>query len=434
MNYRPRPRSHDEAHAELLARLDADAPRRARLPTVADAGGSVVALRRVSGGVPTELSRDDREQLLADALAGKLVSLDVEAVTFIQRDTPNRNLVRFKAGVLQKLAPSFAGMPVLRDHEQHDTTARGGTIIESKLEDHPTEAGAKQIRQVLRLTAPWAVEMALRGLMDQFSIGWHSSGGTVCSVCGEPMTALWFWLIADCDHELGAEYDGQVCQLEYTDAVGIEVSAVSVPAVLGTHVEDIRAQLAAARLSAGPAAKGQRKEPAMKSFALIAAICGLAADAPEADVVAGVERLKTERDGARAALKDAQGELSAAQANLAEVEKTARETRRDGLLLRALKEGRYAKGSRSEAHAQKLAERGDLDGLEAFIEDLEPGAAVPVGELRSAGGDPTPKSRDVLELTAEDKEAAARMGVTPEKYLELKRDALASLGKKPAAE
>ncbi len=397
---------------------------RLNIPTVAElAGGDVTVLRRATGGTPTELSREEREQLIADARAGKLVSVQVEAVTFVQRETPNRNLVRFSAGALRSMAPSFAGMPVLRDHAQEDSLARGGRVVESKLEDRAD--GAKQIRMMLELTAPWAVEMALRGLMDRFSIGWHSTGDTVCSVCQEPMTRFWMFTFGECDHQLGESYDGNICQLEFTEAEGVEVSAVSVPAVLGTGVQDIRAQLSAAR-SARPASLGHHKEPPMsKSFPLILAALSLSADAGEVEIVSAIEALTTDRDGARAKAKDAGEQLAAAHAELATVQQTAKDTRIKAALARGLDEGRFLPSSRTEAHAQKLAARGDVEGLEAFVEDLEPGLAAPIRKaLASGGSDPSPRLGDAL--TDEDKAAARRMKVSDEEFLKQKRAAFAT--------
>jgi hypothetical protein len=399
---------------------------RLALATVADAFAGMVTLRRASGGASSDLTTAEREQLIADAREGKLVTVLVDAVTFIQRDKPNRNFVRFSAGALKSLAPSFAGMPVLRDHEQGDAMARAGRIVESKLVDSATEDGAKQIAMTLELTAPWAVEMALRGLMDRFSIGWHSVGDTQCSICGEAMTHGWFFTYTDCEHEIGEAYDGQVCQLEYTDGVGVEVSAVSVPAVVGTGIEDIRAQLSAAR-AAGPAGLG-RRENRMKTFGTLLAVLGLSADADEAAAVTAAEKLKTERDGAKAAAKDASDQLAAATKELTELRAAGKQARIDAALARGLSEGRYLPNGKTEEHLKKLAAAGKLELLEAELADLEPGRAAPIRQpLKSETKDPKPRALELGDLTDEDKAAAARMGVTHEKYLALKREAFPQL-------
>jgi hypothetical protein len=111
--------------------------------TTASTVGDILRISRK--GDPSSLSPEDRAQILADAVAGRDVRLVFDAVTYIQRDTPNRRFVRFKAGALVKLAASFAGsaatgdrggVPFLRDHEQDNALARGGTVLESKLVDH----------------------------------------------------------------------------------------------------------------------------------------------------------------------------------------------------------------------------------------------------------------------------------------------------------
>lgn len=389
---------------------------------MADVGGQVIALRRATSGAPTDLTKDDREQLIAAAREGKLVSVLMEAVTFIQRVAPNRNFTRFTPGALQRMAPSFAGMPVLRDHMQEDSTSRAGRIVESKLED--AGDGSKQIRMTLELTAPWAVELALRGLIDRFSIGWHPTGPTECSVCGGEM--YWFWCTTG-DHLLGDAYDGQVCQLVYTSAEGVEVSAVSVPAVTGTGVDDIRAQLAAAR-AAGPAVLG-RKGNRMKtlSIATIAAVIGLGADVDEPAILAGVEKLKTDRDGALAALAETKETLSGVRAELDELKSTGKTQRMDAALASGLDQGKYLPGGKVEAHLKKLAAKGDEEGVIAYLGDIDPGTAAPIGVARqSAGKDPTPRG-GVLTLTDEDRAAARRSGKTDEEFLALKREAFPHL-------
>ncbi len=374
-------------------------------------------LRRAPGSVPTSLSKEDREKLLADAVAGdKFVKLEVEAVTFIQREAPNRNYTRFTPGALQRMAPSFAGMPVLRDHRQSDSLARAGLIRESKLEDSGDD-GAKQIRMTLELTAPWAVEAALRGLMDRFSIGWHPTGPTECSICGSEM--FWFWCMGKGDHFLGDTYDGQVCELVYTAADGIEVSTVSVPAVVGTGVDDIRAQLSAAR-AAGPAGLG-RREISMKTFAIIAAALSLGADAEATECIGAIDKLKLELEGARAAAKDASERATKAEGELVALAAAGKQSRIDALLARGLDEGRFLPKSRSEEHAQKLAKRGDEEGLAAFVDDLPKAGAAPLRVVRQssapAGADVAPPA-GATELTDNQKKTAKQMGVTEEAYAE----------------
>lgn len=394
-----------------------DLPRRLEMRTVAEcvaARPEAMVLRRAAGKTPTELTTAEREQLIADARAGKLVKVEVEAVTFLQRDTPNRNLVRFSPGALRSLAPSFAGMPVLRDHEQGDSQARAGRILESKLEDSPDEKDVKQIRMTLELVAPWAVEMALRGLMDRFSIGWHSTGDTVCSICSEPMTQFWFWTFGECDHQLGEEYDGQICQLEFTSAEGVEVSAVSVPAVLGTGVDDIRAQLSAAR-AAGPTVKGRKELSMSKQVSLTAILAALTlgADADEGAAVAEIQSREM-------LLKAEKSRADGLQAQVEKLQAEGLARRKAELLERAKREGKVLPGSDLERELDKLADT-SISIAEALVKDLPrlaPIGAPPV----AAGADPTPKAdpevATAASLTPAQLKVAKDMGVSPEAYAE----------------
>lgn len=150
---------------------------------------------------------------------------------------------------------------------------------------------------------------------------------------------------------------------------------------------------------------------------IFAVALGLAATAGENDILEGIEKLKTERDGARVALEETREKLARLESSTKAAAAAARQTAIAAQLERAVAEGRFLAGSKSETHAKKIAERGDLEGLTAFIDDFEKGGAAPIGTTRqSAGADPTPKTNLTVTLSAEDRKAAKRLGISEDEY------------------
>lgn len=195
------------------------------------------------------VSADQRNALLARVAAGEHVELEMDIIPFRQRDGErNRNNIRFRDGAMRRLGSSGKGMPFLRNHAQYDQMAVGGTIASSKMEHVVADGAAEwQLHQTVKLSAPWAVDQALRGLIHFFSIGWDPTGAVLCSVCGND---YYKWGDDGCRHYRGQVLDdGAVVELVYQDAVLVETSAVPVPAVLGTEVEEIRAAARAGRLA-----------------------------------------------------------------------------------------------------------------------------------------------------------------------------------------
>jgi len=92
--------------------------------------GEIRSLRWEGG----ELSAAARKDLLARVRAGEPVTLEFDARTFVQRETPNRNFIRFREGAMLALARSFKGVPFLRDHGTRSLDARAGTVLASRLE------------------------------------------------------------------------------------------------------------------------------------------------------------------------------------------------------------------------------------------------------------------------------------------------------------
>ncbi len=236
------------------------------------------------------MTKGERSALLEKVLAGEHVELEFEATTFIQRDTPNRNFVRFQPGLLATFAKSFAGQPFLMNHDSYDVRSRAGTILASKLEHN--DDGSKSMRMRVKAVKSWAVEGLLDGTIDRFSIAWDR-GGTPLS-CSVHLSG-WY----ECSCRLGQRLeDGRIPELLVTGTpVGTEVSGVNVPAVVGTHVGSISQlesiddpSLLADILGRDASDSVPQPEPeSMKTLALMIASLGLAPTATEEEVAAAVQ-------------------------------------------------------------------------------------------------------------------------------------------------
>src|SRR5690606_21002119 len=139
------------------------------------------------------------------------------------------------------------GVPLLVDHKQTDVSGRIGTVTGAELVREP---GGVAMRMIANVTEPDAIDRLMRGNLDRFSIGWHNTGDIICSECEAPLRRGLFGAYPTCDRMPGTEViarDGskRVVELVCTKAEGVEVSFVSVPAVVGTHIEGIRAELSA---------------------------------------------------------------------------------------------------------------------------------------------------------------------------------------------
>ncbi len=244
-----------------------------------------------------------RTSLIADVRAGKHVEVALTALTFRQKDgTPNKKHLRFATAALPKLATSYVGMPVLRDHDSHSQLSRVGTVKSSQL---VMDGGFPALRQVLEIVKPEAVISVLDGTLDRFSIGWSATGPVMCTaheVDVRARGACGCWpgdvVTLDGGKSVTVEY-------EFQSAEGTEVSAVNVPAVKGTKIESVRssgASLAADRAvyRAALAAElhleipdpgvgaGLTLEPEFEaSLAIIAEQSGLDIDELRANAIAG---------------------------------------------------------------------------------------------------------------------------------------------------
>lgn len=368
-----------------------------------------LALRGGKGGT----SKD----LLAQFRAGELGELEFDAITFRQTDEPNRNFVRFKKGALAKLARSFVGAPFMRDHSR-SLADRGGTVIASELTEHK---GAPAFTQTVRLTAPWAVEQALLGNLDRFSIAWSATGDVLCGLCEEPWRPGFFGMLPTCNHFpgdlVGEGDDAEVVEVLYTAAEGTELSGVVVPAVAGTEIEAIRAALSAQRSGRAP------QENRMPTFPKLASVLSMADDATEGELVARVKELLAEYS----VEKKAHEALRAADAKRTEsdVEALIKEAHNDGVW----EETRDAKGAvidgpEDEVVRLKAAGPGGIDDARKWVARLrERGQRVPIRRpAKSGGDDPVPPTGL---LTDQQKKMARQMGVTDEQFI-AERDRIAA--------
>lgn len=383
----PRPKHQTATRSELKSQLDAVPTWRGKVEY------EPIALY-VSGS-EKQLTDVERKELIARVRAGEVIELELDAVPFIQRATANRNFVRFKPGILASFAKSYKGAPFLRNHDQDDQAQRGGTVVASKLEHN--EDGSKQMRMRLKLVKPWAVESALDGTLDRFSIGWNRdrSMPLECSSCEAD------WL--DCSHWPGeADEKGEIVQLVIGGAEGTEVSAVNVPAVAGTSIESISTLKAIdpghlADMLAADAIPGGHDD--MKLLATLCALLSLPATATEDDVVAGVTKLQTERDGlsdqltiAKTASDDVKSRLSKLEAEKVDREKQAKLATVDGGIAQLLAAGKIKPGSETEAALRRQGDR-DVEVFAATVKDLLASGPVvtPVGApLPASNPDPNP--------------------------------------------
>ena len=196
----------------------------------------------------------------AKLAAGELDELVFEACVF-RAVYPNRNYLRFRDEDLEAFAASFVGQPFLRDHNSYELEARGGTVRGSWLEGvvGATDGGAPtELMQRIALTVPRDIEAFLNQTIDRFSIGWYWTP-PLCSVCGAE------WLSRECNHWPGRKYvfggrslsvatddSGKkevLCELVFVQPAGKETSAVNAPAVGGTGVRGVLAELMAAKES-----------------------------------------------------------------------------------------------------------------------------------------------------------------------------------------
>lgn len=370
-------------------------------PTLTRASFDVSELVLRAGG--QALTSSVRDELLAKCAAGEYVELEIELTAYEQKiGEHNRNFVRFRDGEMVGLGRTGKGKPYLRDHAQRDSLARGGTIVDSKTEK--LDEGHYVIRQTVRLTAPWAVELALRGLMSTVSIGWNPTGPVLCSVCNTHVfDKCWHYpgeRLSEVTDEDGTKRKVRkrtgdiVVQWIFTSAELVETSCVPVPGVPSAGVDEIRAALSAqspafcaALAPDGDGLPDHDEEDHMKLLTALAGILGLAATASEDDVTKAVESLKRDRDTVQAKLEIAEGERTRLAAVVEEHKKTERKASEDKFVHDALASGRITKAD--EAVWRKLFAL-DAQDAQAEMAKRNEGSATPVGQPRQSANEPAP--------------------------------------------
>jgi hypothetical protein len=355
---------------------------------------SIVLHALDAGGVATPVGRAERLEMLQRLRAGEHIELQADITGFIQRETPNRNFVRFKLGILPTFSTSFRGQPFLRDHAARDLAARGGKIIGTTYQNR--DDGSKAFAFKLHLVKPWAVEGFLDGTIDRFSIGWSRTGPVVCSLDEKPL-----WGPGCCMHWPGDVVDGKVCEVLYTGAEGTEISAVNVPAVVGTGIESVRGLKAEFDGTAVLNAILGAQEPTMDMTKILAAL-NLPANATAEQIEAAIaerntklEAAQSDAELARAQLADAEQAMAEAATRATTAEGASKQQRVDGAIT-ALKVSRKLqvvhKGqSKVEQHLRKLADK-DLELFEARCAEIADGPDVrssgeKLEELKDQGGD-----------------------------------------------
>lgn len=338
-------------------------------------------------------SAASRRELIAAVRSGQHVELHVTTRTFRQRDgNPNRRGLRFKPSILARVAASFAGMPVLLDHNTSEQSARIGTILSSELYAQNDWSG---FRQVLSIVKPDAVISVLDGTLDRFSVGWIPTGPVLCSVHGNDVR----------EHATRCCYPGEratadsgkpeIVEWEFQAADGIEVSAVNVPAVTGTKIEEIRSALdAEIGLDANENLSRVRADMAFPRLAAQLGLQALAASTDEDRALAVIETMRLgqlataqERDVAVARAIKAESALTAVTEAAEKTRLDAEAKQVDALIALAYRNGQllYARDAAGVAHPSPREERvrriAKQDGLAAVEAELnEMGQIAPVNQ------------------------------------------------------
>ena len=341
-----------------------------------------------------------RDELLAKLAANQHVEIELELLAFEQKPGEhNRKNIRIRDGAMMAAGRSGKGRPFLRDHAQGSLLARGGTILESATEKRGE--GDYAIKQRARLSAPWAVDAALRGLLDGISVGIYPTGPIECSVCGtEVFDACWH--CPGEQLEAAGDKPAQVVEWIYSAAELVETSAVNVPAVPSAHIESIRAALSAQQTDNHPT------RPIMNPK--FASLLLLAATASETEVLSAVENTVRERDAIKAELGIARKELEIANAEKAILSGEKTKTAADKFIADAIASGRITLAAEPEwRNLFGLAP----DRAAALMASKPEGIATPVGQPRQSNSDPAPAPAPASEtgLGADAKAVLARGGI-----------------------
>jgi hypothetical protein len=322
---------------------------------------------------------------------------------------------------MMSLGRSGVGKPVLRDHEQDNSLAVAGKIIDSKTEK--LDDGEYRIMQTWRLTAPWAVELALRDLLSTVSIGWCATGPVLCSACNAPVFTVCYHCPGDrLSEKIGDDgvkrmvrdrAGATIVEWIYTSAELVETSLAPVPAVTSARIEGIRAALSAhdGGISPPHIEEGNHMNPKLLQ------LLGLAATAGDPEALSAVESLVADR----AELAITSKELKLANKELEILGAEKRKTAVDAFISGALASGRIAKGD--ETAWRDLYELSADRAVKRMAERAE-GSATPVGLPRASAtnvtedkgstggastGDPIVATKQILKANNVDPDEAVRL-------------------------
>jgi len=367
---------------------------------------------KAGGGEDTNAHRLELIQALKD---GRHLELVVKrARTYKQSAKPgsmiNQRGVRFLTANLGEVAPSWKGQPFLLNHNVQEQEARKGTILTSELGEH---AGSPAIFMGFSVVKTDAAISVLDGTIDRFSVAWRPKGPVFCTVHGVDLLgkeSCMCWPL----EQIAVDGKQRTVEYEYHGGQGKELSAVNVPAVDGTRIEEYRAALAA-ELDLPPTRKKKERTMAFERLRVILGMTTLS-EADEGQAVALVEALRTrattaeqERDTARTELAALNTQLSAARAGLA----VASKARLDALISGAIRDGKIKITrdpktgdkivSARETRLRKIgAEPNGLAAVEAEIAELD--VIVPVGKRPIAEGTEEPTKQPIAALGAGDDE------------------------------
>jgi hypothetical protein len=345
------------------------------------------------GGVELS-SAEDRRAALMKARAGELDALEAEVTAYVQEaGKPNRKFRKMAPKAMQRLASSFVGRPVLKNHDSWDVASRAGTITESKLVRTELEGGGVryEIKQKFSIVKPWAQEGLLDGTLDALSISWLATDLIKCSFHEtEIFTKCYCW--PGDRLELGGGKPEHTVEWTYDGAEGTETSFVNVPAVVEASVDRVRA-LALSLDSSTLAgilggARGPIPVPEKETMdpKLLAAL-GLPLTATAEEAAAKAAALAGTTDELTLArTKLATFEAAETTRKAAEVaEKLAADTKRVDVAIADLAaKGKIIPGGEGETALRNIAKR-DMSSFEAQVADFSKAPSVtPVG--RAAAG------------------------------------------------
>jgi hypothetical protein len=333
-------------------------------------------------------AKAQRFELINHAKAGKHLELAVTAQTYAQTKKPNRRYLRLGEDQLEARAPTWKGQPYLVDHNTWSMKSAMGTITSSKA---VAIDGGTGFEQKLHAVKSDAVIGILDGTFNKFSIGWWPDGPILCSVHGTDIMKL-----DGCNCWPGDKVkldDGRerIVEFIFTSFRGKETSSVVIPAVQDTHIDEVRAALAAELQIQRPhrTIVATTKENAML-FHRLAVALGLTAlsEADEDRALAAVSALQARAntaDSLQTRLTQAEGAVKTLTAAAVGAQVDT-QLRHDGYAAGKLRYGRDDAGRATASPLDKwLRELGASAGIDVMKAQLaQMPVIVPVGQRLQA--------------------------------------------------